>query len=252
MRHHRRAAVLTVLAFATAALHSAGGARAGMLPYTVNSGQGNGAETYVRGGTFADDNYGSALPLLASNAGADLSQASKVYVRFDLSQVSGWNGVGYNASVSIPFQDSGIGTTPRLMDWNFTLYALTDGPADLWDESTIDWGNAPGNDPTSATGVGAGTTLIMPFSVQGMGSLIMFYSAAIDQLLTDDTNNLVTFIIVRETAAAPGADYVHAVAAPQEAFTGPTLTVPEPAGAVLLACACGALSLRRRRNIAEN
>jgi hypothetical protein len=248
MRHALTIGPLSrALTVAIAAIVSAAApAGAAIFPYTVGTGEGNGADNYVRGGTFAGDNFQTPTALLVNNAGADLSQASKVYLRFDLTQVPGWNGVAQNASLRIPFVDTQTGTTPPLMDWTFRLYALNDGPAENFSEAGLNWNNAPGNDPASAAGVGAGTTLITPFDVQARGSETVFFGAPLDQLLNQDTNDLVTFIIVRETAAAAGADYVHAVAAPQEAFTGPLLVVPEPAGAALAAVALGAAALRRR------
>ena len=235
-------------AFASAACLVSAAARADVLPYTVNTGDGNGAETYVRGGTFAGTNFGGALTLRAINEGADLSSAAKVYLRFDLSEVQEWDGFAQNASVEIPFQDTGAGTTPPLMEWDFSLYALDDGPAELFDELAINWNNAPANNTASADGLGAGATLLTPFGVQGKGTAIKFYSAALDQLINSDTNDVVTLVVVRNTVAAAGADYEHAVAAPQEAFAGPRLTVvPEPAAVAGLAFAGGLLLPRRRR-----
>ena len=232
------------LAAAVAAV-AASGARAGILPASITTADGNGADTYVRGGTFAGQNFSDALSLLSSNAGADLSNANKVYLRFDLSQMPGWTGSTNYASLEIPFQDSGIGATPPLQEFRFSLYALDDGPAELFAENAVNWNNAPANDPNRPGGVGTGATLITPFTLTGEGSGVTVFGEPLIALLNSDTNDLVTFIVTRDTEASPGIDYVHAVAAPQEAFAGPRLAVPEPSTAGLLLLAGTAPMLRR-------
>src|SRR5688572_2262822 len=86
-------------AFAAAACLVSTAVRADVLPHTVNTGDGNGAETYVRGGPFAGNNFGGALTLRAMNEGPDLFSAAKVYLRFDLRQVPEWDGFAKNASI---------------------------------------------------------------------------------------------------------------------------------------------------------
>jgi len=242
--------------FLVGSMWAATQARASVIPYAVDSSQGNGADTYVRGGTFAGDNFDAAPQLLVNNAGGDLSQASKAYIRFDLTQIPGWDGVGHNSMLQLPFMDTGTGTTPPTMAWNFALYALRDGPAELFDPATLNWNNAPANDTGSASGVGDGAvTILQPFVIYGNGfGGIQISSPVVDQLLTDDTNGVVTFVVARDTAAAPGADYVHAIAAPQEAFTGPLLVVavPEPSAVAPALLALGALHVagaRRARRV---
>jgi len=248
MRYPSFVRVLSAGCAIVAAGISTSAARAAVQPYTVASSEGQGAETYVQGGTGAANNFNSSTQVRVSNGGADLSQAYKGYVRFDLSQIPGWNGVANNASINLPFFDSQTGTTPGTMDWNFKLYGLNDGAAEQWDPATVNWNNAPGNDTASANGAGAGTTLISPFTVTGTGEGgITILSAALDQFLNADTNRLVTFLVVRDTPATAGADYVHAIAAPQAAFTGPTLTVPEPSAATLLLLPAALVARRRRR-----
>ncbi|MES2151830.1 MAG: polysaccharide lyase family 8 super-sandwich domain-containing protein [Pseudomonadota bacterium] len=125
------------------------------------------ADAYVRNGTYASTNYGSAVSLVLKNDIAGYYR--KGLLKFDLSAVS-----GTLASAKLVLATSALGQTSA-MTTNLTL-----GNSDAWTESGVIWTTAPGNG-----------TLIASWSVPPLKSAVQVdvtgqVSAALasDKLLT--------------------------------------------------------------------
>ncbi|MCG3179189.1 MAG: hypothetical protein BIFFINMI_01522 [Phycisphaerae bacterium] len=233
------------------------------------------ADTYIAEATTTS-NYGSATILL-SKAISGSAYRRKVYVRFDLSDLSFYGGANAaSATLTLNVVDTALGTAPSSSTaFNFAVYGLIDGFTkagkldETWAESGISWSNAPGNasgsgldwiniyDGTSAVSA----VKLATFTLMGKGvGTVTLDSATFPDLvsfLNDEladaspyNDGLVTFIILRETTEeASGYTYVHGFASKENGtVAGPSLeviqAVPEPATLLLLSLA--ALPLLRR------
>jgi hypothetical protein len=159
-----------------------------------------------------------------------------------------------------------------------SLWAINDGAADdvAWDETTVNYSNAPGMIPdgvTVANEITAGNTdidihdldpaqvtalvLDQPYGPQVEAGAYSFSGAALDAALNADTNGIVTFLITRDTNTSgnqarfmtkEAATFSSGAAVPSGGagarLTGVT-TIPEPAAAA--AALIGAAAMLRRR-----
>ena len=168
------------------------------------------------------------------------------------------------ASVNLYWQrnDSGTGNT-------LSLYGLNESDPDetLWDETTVTYNNAPGLtpdgvDPTAETGLGnsdddvrdldtANLTLLVdqqPYGPQVLNDIYSFSSAALDAFLNSDTNDEVSFLIVRGTLATSSNQARFWPKEQNNGTTAPFLeAIPEPASFVLLGLSAMAIVCRRQR-----
>ncbi|QNN24611.1 PEP-CTERM sorting domain-containing protein [Planctomycetales bacterium ZRK34] len=177
--------------------------------YVQSSGTGSGAANMV---------------LVKRDTGAVSSSHRKGYISYDLTDyqaaLAARSGRGVNTQLDLPFVFTSVGGTSASTVWDFEVYGLTDESVDSWDESTIDYSNAPANDASDGNTVdGTKTTSIATFT--GMGTMSgvtqSISGAALDSFLNSDTDNVGTFIIVRNTAA--GDNYAHGFQS-KEATTG--------------------------------
>lgn len=217
----------------------------------VTTAVGRGADAYIRGGSFADTNFGGEALALFNNAGPDLSQADKVYIRFDVSSLPR-PANDQDSLLKLVFPDTGMGDSTPDKLWQYNLWGLKDGPLDFWDEKIIAWNNAPGNDPTSAAGMNSDAIFLGTLSITrsntatiGGGST----QGGIASMINLDTNGLVTFMISRQTVSDAMNTYVSGIATKENtAFSAPTLSVPEP-DAVFVCGIVAAMGIGRRRGV---
>lgn len=172
------------------------------------------ADAYVRGGTFAGQNFGADADLQSKFAlvtdGAFFHR--KDYLRFNLTPATG--GI-LSSSLALTVSDASIGTVGNATQvYTFHVYGLTDGAGDNWAEGTgttaaptttgITWNNAPANDTASGNLLTGLATSLGIFTLTGRGTqgqTINFSNPALTTFLNADTNNLATFIITRDTQA---------------------------------------------------
>lgn len=230
------------------------------------------ADTFVRGGTSADANFGADDNLLVKfGVGTNgVNVHRKSYVRFDLSPLSG---VVTQATLSLTISDAIIGNiTDTTQEYTFHLYGLIDGVGENWTEGDgtlsspsttgITWNNAPANDTTSGFGVTSDALSLATFTLVGRGTagqVINISNPTLLSFLNADTDNQVTFILARDTLEISDDNQnsvIHAFASKERGgpFAPPTLTVltsneaPEPTSLALLMLA-GIPLLRRRRRL---
>lgn len=208
------------------------------------------ADAYIQGGS-STTNFGSVTQLLVKQDDSTATTYDRmVYLRFDLTSASA---SFTDASLHLNFVDSGAGTlATSSLSWVFHVYGLNDGNAgENWVESNINWSNAPGHNTSGYAVTASATTDLGTFAFTGKTATVDFTSAALKNFITADTNDLVTFIILRDTQGTGSDSYVHAIASKENSDTdGATLTIiPEPASAALLLGAIGLLTFSARRRI---
>jgi hypothetical protein len=193
-----------LLILLAAAVVQAGASRAGaaILELPISGGAA-GADTFVRHGTYGDDNYGSNGSLLVKDGSTNYHR--KAYFRFDTLGID-------NAAVQDAELQLSVSTNNGVGDWTVNVFGLNDGDAgEGWIEGNggsddnppgeITWNNAPANNTGSGNGViGSRTTDLgdMPVAQSaGAGTRVGYGSAALAQFLRDDTDNQATLILTR-------------------------------------------------------
>jgi hypothetical protein len=219
------------------------------------------ADAFVSTEINQDGNHGTESALLIKNAAAgdnnDPGAQRKAYIRFDLSSL-GTDLVSQSAlklhvsqSLGQGFHDNVIG---KMI--GFSIYGLNDGDAgESWDETLITWYNAPQNDQTSGSGLLPNTTHLGSFDLfeTGIGTDVDFSSPALTSFLNDDTNDLLTLIVVRDFFDPNVSGYVHQFYSREAGDElSPSLevnVVPEPASIAVWSClGLTAASLQWRRS----
>lgn len=150
--------------------------------FSITTADGSGADTYVQE-SAPGTNHGAEDNVIAwTNAGS-----YKVYVRFDLSAVTG--------------SSAGARLICTTIDGQFkpatTVWGLDDGDAgESWGESTITWNNAPANDTSDATNFLGNATFLGVFgSIENVaGGTGDFSGDALRDFLNADTDGRATFM----------------------------------------------------------
>jgi len=224
----------------------------GFNTYEVTTADGNGADSYVeliQGGSGANSNYGGTTTVKTKNAveSDTLTLFRKSYLRFDLSEFDQ------------PLDGAALQLTAHgsdSSDQTFNVFGLLDGHArENWGEGTITYANAPANTSVAdnSNDLTADAILLGTFTGGTSGTTIDFASLALTEFIEQDTDDLVTFIITRQTLDPVYGGAIHEFRAKEYPDTldqfAPRLTLyfstPEPATLSLLAA--GALCLLRRR-----
>jgi len=216
--------------------------------FTIDTLTNLGADTYITTGTESGASH-DGEPLEVRNAqGVAGAQSRKAYVSFDLGQfpIDTFSNVFFTLTL-IDVE----GVSPNNTGFKFNVFGLKDDfvptgneQGELWNED-INYGDAPGNVadggqvnlPDMFTGGPLGS-----FTIAGAGTIGQKLTIS-GQLITDylnaestlDGDNVVTFIIVRETIGEVGVDtVVHKFDSRDDAF-GDATTRPQLTGVGLVA-----------------
>lgn len=204
------------------------------------------ADSYVADNAI-DTNFGTEDQVTSRYAG---SWSAKAYVRFDISSLVGAGEDIEDASLSFVLTDA-IGYTTSAL-YSMLVSVLLDGDTgENWDESTITWNNAPGNDTTSQTALDPTRTQAVGYLRHhdanynpGAVATIQIPNYLVD-VLNADTDGKVTFIITGRIWSG----FVRSYASRENTtYAAPTLdltVVPEPMTMSLFGI--GGLALLRRR-----
>ncbi|MEN6308490.1 MAG: DNRLRE domain-containing protein [Anaerohalosphaeraceae bacterium] len=173
----------------------------------------------------------------ADNPDDNTLDANKSYLQFDLTSLYAAN-PGLKGNIA-----SATLTIYAITDAkSYVVSGLKDGINEAWDDDTIDWFSAPGNDTTSGKNLLADQTVslytINPTVANGAADM------DVTSFVNTDADGLVTFIFT-----AGGTTYMYNVleGSYYNAAYVPVLTVevPEPASLILLGL--GGLAMLRRR-----
>ena len=214
-------------------------------------------------GNKMDGVSASATSLQLCNRGdtsSDLTYSRKVYLSFDR---SAHPGTVHEAHLDMHLRDSSGASNPSKL-WQFNIYGLVESQ-DTWADTSLTWNNAPGNDGSTGGGVALtsvfGQAPLASFTILGLGtsgqliSIDALSDSPLVNFINSDTDNHLSFIIVRYTTGGTGNTVTHSIASMeyvpangQAGDWGATLTLmPEPSGLLMLAL--GAVGLMRRKKV---
>lgn len=211
----------------------------------IGTEDGDGADSYVRLGE-PSTNYGGATSVLTKDSGGS-GTTRKGYLRFDLSEVTN-DALEAALILDIAINNAGGGSTTPL-EFDVEVFGLLDGDAgEGWDESTIDWDNAPANGANN--GILGNAQSLGVFRVEdNSAGQVLFTSQALIDFINADTDNRGTLILRR--ISGTGSNNLGFGSKENDVLVQPTLSVimaiPEPATASMFGLAIGGLALRRRR-----
>jgi len=209
-----------LLAASCAAVLSIAGTAAA-TPYSIDTSVGVGADTRVRGGTYAGNNYGSATDLPVKY-NTNVSYRRKGYFRFDLSSFVGQILSDATLTLDVSLNNGGS-LSPDPQSFTVNVFGLTDGHAgEGWGEGTITYNNAPAND-TGGHHITGEAAFLGQFAVPALANpTVTFSDPNLAAFLNADTDDQATLILTRDSS--PGAHNL--VFAPKEngSFTAPTIS----------------------------
>ena len=181
---------------------------------------GRGKDGYARRG----DAHGPAgsHPLLMvkhSDLPASRNNERRAFLSFDVSQA----GKMIEAQLVLDPEPSGFGFSALVPDSRFTVYGVTDEARDEWSENEARWKDVPGFDDA---GPEAGKVKkLAEFSIPrgGSGDRLTIRGADFADFVRQNTNGLVTFVIVRETGETDPSGLVHAFASREHPTARPPI-----------------------------
>jgi hypothetical protein len=231
--------MIRTIAFVSAAVAVLAAAASGPArAVAITTADGSGADAYVHSDNTTT-NYGSATTL-ANRAGSFYDELT--YLKFDLSGVT-------DPITAVDLSLTLAGTNPT----SLRVYGFWDWSAagNGWSEGTLTYDNAPGLS-------GAGLVYLGSFSTAGLsvGDTTAFSSAGLDNLIDDDTDNIVSFLLQAydplNTAIQFAAKENTTYAAPTLNLTldtsNDTVTIPAPTPLAVFGFGLAGLMAVRRRD----
>jgi len=183
----------------------------------------NGKDSFVRWHT--DKPAGHDPLVMVKHTDLVDSNVRHGYLSFDLGRMNLQRIA--RAELVLDLQPSGLGFSALVPDSRFIVYGLTDESLDSWDESQMNWNNAP------AKGEGA---QINPENTRKLAEFVVRRGApsgrqiisgeGIAEFLREDSNGIVTLVLVRETGETDSQGLVHAFASKEHpSALPPTLRI---------------------------
>jgi hypothetical protein len=195
----------------------------------LTTGQGQGADTSVRGGDMSARSFGNLDILRVRNA-SSLGSARKTYLRFDLTALPTPIKSAASARLTLTIA-AAEGSSPADKAWTFQVFGLKDAATgEDWNEKNTNWENAPANDAKTAATLTPDAVALGTFTVTGKGEAgktATLSSPELLKFLQADTNGKATLIITRnEVGDAATDNVVHIFASKENAkLAAPTLNV---------------------------
>lgn len=186
----------------------------------ISTAFGRGKDAYSR----RRDPHGAtgAHPLIMvkhSDLPASRNNERRAVISFDVSQVATRNVA--ETQVVLDPEPSGFGFSALVPDSRFALYGITDESLDGWDDQEMRWDSTPactdeGVDPAKARKL---AEFWIPRG--GSGDPLTVRGDALAEFLRQDTNGLLSFVIVRETSETDPSGLVHAFASKEHPTAKP-------------------------------
>jgi hypothetical protein len=189
-----------------------------------------GKDAYVQRGKREATGLHSLLIVKHTEFEIAKSNERRIFLTFDVSQLS-YVDISEEFHVSpaniseaqllLQPEPSGFGFASLVPDCTFAVYGITDQTLDYWKEGTISWQNAPAcNDagllPNKVKKL-AEFTILRGSSTE----VISIESKELADFIQQDTNGLVSFIIVRETPEMEHQGMAHAFASKEHPHAKP-------------------------------
>lgn len=140
------------------------------------------ADTYVRNGTYADNNYGTENTFIVKSDAS--SYARKAYLKFDFSALSGTA----VSNARLVLNASSVNTDPSR---TISIYTAT---TNNWTEAGLTWNNAPLNNP-----------LVSSFVAYGADRYSIDVTNVVNQNLSTG-NKIITFVLTNDAPASSKSD----------------------------------------------
>ena len=158
--------------------------------------------------------------LTVKNTKSELRRKS--YIKFDLAKL----GTAQIKLVKFKIRviPTGYGSASLIPEVaKFSLYGLIDESLDSWDDTKLKWGNAPANIDTANKLVDSKVAKLAQFEFKRsfQDGLISLETEEIKNFIKSDSNDLVTFIIVRESGEFHKSGLVHAFASEEHPIDSP-------------------------------
>lgn len=216
------------------------------------------ADAHVNRASGGGNNADGNVDVMAIKNSASSTFERKIYMKFD---ISGFSGSVDEAALSLTMDHAGGDLDGNQTNaWTFNVFGMNDDQ-DGWDEGTITWNNAPGNDTGDGGAIDGGAgTLLGQFIVSGSPEVMLTLEnlPGLADYLNSIQNGLATFVISRATLGDSGGDItlntVHGIRSKEfgQGQFGAELIVsiapvPEPTTAVLGLLGLAGLAARRRR-----
>lgn len=198
----------------------------GWLAIPTSSGRGKDAYTR-RGDLNAPLGSQPLLMVKHSELSDSWRNERRAILSFDISQTT--PSAIQEAELLLDPVPSGMGFSSLVPDSRFALYALVDESLDDWQENQILWATTPG---CSDTGPRPDQTRrVAEFWIPrgGRSGLIAMGGAALSEFLRTDSNGIVSFLLVRETAESDPNGLAHGFASKEHpSARPPTLRLKLP------------------------
>ncbi|HEY1170829.1 MAG TPA: FecR domain-containing protein [Verrucomicrobiae bacterium] len=189
-----------------------------------------GKDAYVQRGKREATGLHSLLMVKHTEFEIAKSNERRIYLTFDISQLS-YVDIAEEFHISpvniseaqllLQPEPSGFGFASLVPDCTFAIYGITDQSLDYWKEGGISWLNAP-----AANDAG-----LLPNKVKKLAEftlprgssteVITIESKELADFIRQDTNGLVSFILVRETAETEHQGMAHAFASKEHPHAKP-------------------------------
>jgi ferric-dicitrate binding protein FerR (iron transport regulator) len=154
-----------------------------------------------------------------SDIKAGLKNERRAVVSFDVSQVA--TAAITEAQLILDPEPSGYGFSALVPDSRFAVYGVTDEALDAWDEKQMRWATLPGcnDDGPDLNQLRKVAEFWIPRG--GSGGPLAVRGDALAQFVREDTNGLVSFVIVRETGETDPNGLAHGFASKEHPTARP-------------------------------
>jgi ferric-dicitrate binding protein FerR (iron transport regulator) len=148
-----------------------------------------------------------------------LKNERRAAITFDVSRVA-TAGVA-EAQIVLDPEPSGFGFSALVPDSRFAVYGLTDEALDAWDEKEMRWATLPGCDDDGPNLNRARKLAEFWIPRGGSGGPLTVRGETLAEFIRQDTNGLVTFLIVRETGETDPNGLAHGFASKEHPTARP-------------------------------